>query len=236
MIISGYGLVTLIVLLIDHVIVWLFSLLTGNPKKWTVGIEILSLIFILFTIGLGNYFYSSLIYPQFRNLQALLIFQIFTLVVGIIPVTVITLIQQVRLAKQHLTTSAYLNTLINKETVEINMQKIVLIADNEKDNFNINLTDFLYTEASGNYLKIRFLENGKPKTTLLRCTLKSAESQLKPFPSIMKCHRAFLVNIEQIEKANGNAQGIRVQLRNTDEEIPVSRSYTKMLMDKIQKN
>jgi len=234
--ISGYGLVTLIVLFIDMLFFWLYSFMTGKPDKWTVGKEILSMAFILFTIGLGNYFYSSFIFPQFRNIQSLLIFQFFTLAVGIIPVTITTLRQQVRLAKENLKTSTFLNTILKQEVPEKSQETLTFIADNEKDSFHVSLTDFLYAEASGNYLKIRFLENSKPKNTLLRCTLKRAESQVEKFPSIVKCHRAFLINTDLIEKADGNAQGIRVKLRNTDEEIPVSRSFTKILMDKIGKN
>jgi len=50
----------------------------------------------------------------------------------------------------------------------------------------------------------------------------------------MKCHRAFLVNIANIEQAKGNAQGLRLQLKHTDDEIPVSRNYINDLRDKMK--
>lgn len=232
LVIAGYGLVTLLLLLMDHLCFWLYSRIRSNPRKWTVGKEIIFLALILFTIGLGNYFYSVSVFPMSKNVHTLLIFQFFTLAVGIIPVTIVTLMQQVRLAKINLTMATSFNRFLKKEDV-VQSQEIVTITA-EKELLTMNLPDFLYAEASGNYLKIYHLQNDKIKTNLLRCTLKSAENQLESFPTIVKCHRAFLVNTIQIVQANGNAQGLRIQLRNTGEEIPVSRSYTKMLMDKIQ--
>ena len=57
-----------------------------------------------------------------------------------------------------------------------------------------------------------------------RLTLKDLESALKPFPEIIRTHRSYLVNLNQIMGVVGNAQGYKLKLRDYDGTVPVSRN------------
>lgn len=46
-------------------------------------------------------------------------------------------------------------------------------------------------------------------------------------PFIIRCHRAFLVNIRMVVKVDGNSQGYKLNLEGCEEEVPVSRAYAK---------
>ena len=80
LVLLGYGVVTFVALVIN------LFLITNVFKKWfsvwTVGKQIVWLWWIIFTIGTGNYFYSSVLFPMFAGVKGFLIFQLFTLIIG----------------------------------------------------------------------------------------------------------------------------------------------------------
>ena len=83
------------------------------------------------------------------------------------------------------------------------------------------------------YIEIYYHKDGVLKNTLLRSTLKRTELQLEKHSSVLKCHRAFLVNASKIAEVKGNSQGLRLALKHTDTEIPVSRNFSKSLKEKL---
>jgi len=231
-IIVGYGSVTFIILIINLFFVTHILKKWFNRESWTIIKQILWLIWIIFTIGLGNYLYSSIVF-SFWTLYGFLIFQVYTLTVGIIPIVFLTIFQYNLLLSHNLKAAKdFNNSLINKEDI-LEKQIICLIADNQKDKFEIEFSNLLYIESSGNYIEIFFIRDDKLKNTILRCSLKRTELQVEMYSSIFKCHRAFLVNINKIIHVKGNAQGLRLVLKNTEIEIPVSRSLSKSLKDKM---
>lgn len=232
---AGYGLVTFAILSLDNL---LFRAVLRTQKKqtiWTVKKQILLLITILFTIGVGNFFYSAWLL-QFHNLLiGFLVFQFFTVAVGMIPVIIITLLNENIKNKAYIKQADILNANFpSMHKMEEPERTISLSDDNEKTQFVIPASNFLFAESTGNYLKIFYIKEEAVKSTLLRTTLTKAESQLENHSKIMKCHRAFLINIENIEHVKGNAQGLKLQLKYMDEEIPVSRNFTKDFRDRIE--
>jgi len=57
-----------------------------------------------------------------------------------------------------------------------------------------------------------------------RSTLSKLADELLVY-NIVRCHRSYLVNINAIKSVSGNAQGLKLQLKNTEQIIPVSRKY-----------
>jgi len=84
--------------------------------------------------------------------------------------------------------------------------------------------DLLYIEAVGNYVKVCQLCDGKVHTDMLRATSKQMEDDLKDYPMIVRCHRAFLVNLGQVEKIVSKAGSMQLVMKYNHEAIPVSRS------------
>ena len=125
------------------------------------------------------------------------------------------------------------NQSLNENPNENKHELITLLADNEKDSLEIELSDLLYIESNGNYIEVYFINENQLKNVLLRSTLKRTELQLERHSSVLKCHRAFLVNASQIAEVKGNSQGLRLALKHTDTEIPVSRNFSKSLKEKL---
>ncbi|MCX6309160.1 MAG: LytTR family DNA-binding domain-containing protein [Bacteroidia bacterium] len=232
--IAGYGLVTMIVLSIDSLLLKAYFKTKSGKSTWTVGKQIVMQVLILFTIGAGNYFYSAWHIHFYSPIIGFLVFQFFTTAVGLLPISIITILNENIRNKAFLKEARSMNesipTLHQEDAAE---NPIRLTGENDKNPLLLAVNDFLYAESSGNYLDVRFVKDGKVKSVLLRTTLTRAEGQLEQHSTIMKCHRAFLVNCENIVQVKGNAQGLRLQLNHTSDEIPVSRNYISDLRAKM---
>ena len=75
---------------------------------------------------------------------------------------------------------------------------------------------------------IQYLENETSKRELLRTTMKSLEDKLKPY-AVIRCHRSFMVNINNIEKVVGNAHKLNLYIPYSKLPVPVSRSYVPII-------
>lgn len=109
----------------------------------------------------------------------------------------------------------------------------ILLSGSTKDCLSLLPADLLYLEAFGNYVKIHYEVSGQVRQKLLRATIKQMEEALATCPSILRCHRAFLVNLDQVVRLQGNAGGYHLFFRQTEDEVPVSRAYTATVREKI---
>ena len=226
----GYGVVTFIVLVVNLVIVQ--KLFRKWFESWTVLKQICWLTWLIFCIGLGNFIYTAILSNHW-NWQIFILFQFFTLVVGLFPIVILTILNQNRLLAQNFKLANEFNQSLKDNPNENKHELITLLADNEKDSLEIELSDLLYIESNGNYIEVYFINENQLKNVLLRSTLKRTELQLEKHSSVLKCHRAFLVNASKIAEVKGNSQGHRLALKHTDTEIPVSRNFSKSLKEKL---
>jgi len=100
---------------------------------------------------------------------------------------------------------------------------IIEIQSALKEKLQISVEDLIYIESSGNYVNFYSTENEKTTRKTLRNSLNDIEKQLVDFPFCIRTHRAFMVNMNFILSKKGNAQGYRLKLKGTVDEIPVSR-------------
>ena len=233
---AGYGIVTFIVLIIDLFLFPLFLKDWFIPLKWTVIKQMIWQVWILFSIGLGNFIYSAPFLQFSDGLNAFFVFQFYTLVVGIIPIFIITILHQNSLLLKNLKLAGEMNADLHsaKESL-LPDEKVRIMAENNKDKLEINVSDFIYLGSTGNYVQVFYVVKNELRNILLRNTLKHIEQQVKKSHSIIKCHRAFLVNKDKIIRVKGNSQGLRLVLKDTIEEIPVSRNYSKGLLEILNK-
>ena len=233
-VIPGYGVVAFIVMTLNYYTFPYIFKKWFSEDNWTILKQFIWTAWMFFTIGIGIYLYNNIVFNLPFNLNVLLYFQLFSFAVGIMPVVFLTIINHNRLLSKNLKSANELNIKLKPAGKQPEKEQTVcLIADNDKDKLETELSDLLYIESVGNYLEVFYLKNEKFNSTLLRNTLKNAETQLAEYNSLVRCHRAFIVNIDQITKVKGNSQGLKLFLNNSDLEIPVSRGLAKSLKDKI---
>ncbi|RQO75211.1 hypothetical protein DBR43_07565 [Pedobacter sp. KBW06] len=105
-----------------------------------------------------------------------------------------------------------------------NREKIFVKAHVKIDDFNFHPADFLFARAEGNYVEITMRRANGLQKELRRISLKQLELQLAGYEGFLRCHRAYLVNIQQVADCSGNSQGYLLSFDDVAEEVPVSRA------------
>ena len=95
----------------------------------------------------------------------------------------------------------------------------------------IEISNLLYIEAVGNYVKVVSKRENEVKTNMLRATMKQMEDELQAYPMIVRCHRAYMVNLGQVEQISSNSRAMQLVMRHTHDAIPVSRSNVSKLKE-----
>jgi DNA-binding LytR/AlgR family response regulator len=78
------------------------------------------------------------------------------------------------------------------------------------------------------------LRDGKVFNDMLRATSKQMEEDLRPYPMIVRCHRAFLVNLQQVEQIISQAGTMQLRIKHCNEMLPVSRSNMAQVKNAIK--
>ena len=113
---------------------------------------------------------------------------------------------------------------------------IVTLTGSTSESATVKVPDLLYIEAVGNYVKVYHLKDGQVKTDMLRATSKQIEDELREHPMIVRCHRAFLVNLQQVERINSKSGTMQLLIKHCKDSIPVSRSNIAHVKDAIKQH
>jgi DNA-binding LytR/AlgR family response regulator len=107
------------------------------------------------------------------------------------------------------------------------------LSGNTKEHIKLYPANMLYAKVSGNYVAVYYVKNNKVEYKFLRMSLNQLSNSLQDYPCIVRCHRAFLVNTLSVVKVRGSSKGYRLELKNTDMAIPVSKSHVKIFNEKM---
>ncbi|MBE6267059.1 MAG: LytTR family transcriptional regulator [Prevotella ruminicola] len=113
---------------------------------------------------------------------------------------------------------------IPKQSSEMKLEEAFTLTGTTNESVTLQISDLLYLEAVGNYVKVNHLNNGEVRTDLLRATMKQMEETLQDYPMIVRCHRAFLVNLGQVEQIVSHSGSTQLLIKHCHESLPVSRS------------
>ena len=113
--------------------------------------------------------------------------------------------------------------------IDQNLQ--IMLEGNTNERVTLVISNLLYIEAVGNYVKVTQIHDGEVKTNMLRATMKQMEDALQGYPMIVRCHRAFMVNLGQVEQISSNSRAMQLVIRHSHDAIPVSRSNVNKLKE-----
>ena len=125
--------------------------------------------------------------------------------------------------------------LLNEELKKLSTNEIEKPGENPRpqdltltgttnESVSLQISYLLYIEAVGNYVKVTHLLDDQVRTDMLRATMKQMEETLQGYPMIVRCHRAFLVNLGQVEQIVSHSGSTQLLIKHCNESIPVSRS------------
>jgi hypothetical protein len=228
---AGYGLVTGLAIVANDRLLPLLWPRFFREENWSLLRQILFMSWVTLVIALGCHLLTV---PVFRGqgLPAPPLPQIvlFTFFIAVFPITIINLANHARLLRRNARVVQETNRRLAAPAQPPPAGSgaapcLELVAENDRDTFRVALSDLLYIQAEENYVQVHF-KGEKPGRALLRSSLTRIERQLRPFyPRLFRCHRACIVNLAQVARADGNAQGLKLTLRDSPAVIPVARRY-----------
>jgi hypothetical protein len=104
------------------------------------------------------------------------------------------------------------------------------------ESVTLQISHLLYIEAVGNYVKVSHLRDNQVHADMLRATMKQMEETLQNYPMIVRCHRAFLVNLSQVEQIVSHSGSTQLIVKHCHESLPVSRSNMSTIKEAIKLN
>lgn len=227
----GFGaLCTVVIVLLNGFIPWIFPN-AFQEQNWTVGKEISWSLMHCAVIGLGNSLYVVWLGASEWTWELLLTFEAYTVAVGLFPITVSTLLREVRLSRLYREQSSELTGHLHRHNAH--HSPVTLPSDNKNEALTIDPENLLFIEATDNYVTVYYQDSDGVTKSVLRSTLKAQEEALAEIPGMFRAHKSYLVNCNRIAKVSGNAQGYKLQLEGVERQIPVSRKQNEELRKRV---
>ena len=88
----------------------------------------------------------------------------------------------------------------------------------------------MFIRSDNIYIEIYYRIEDSVKKELIRNKLKYTEDILAEYPEFCKCHRSFIVNLKNVKDIKISSQKYYLTFREIDEKIPISRSYSKEIV------
>lgn len=231
---SGFGLITSLSLFVNIFLLNFIFLKFRDETNWKLKHEMLMVIYVLFFISVMNTFYKAFIYHKNLHAGDFAEFIYYTFAIGFLPVLLGLLFAYNKNLKKNLTEANKLNLNLPSPEVAQNDELVNITDETGKEKISLKLDDLYFIKAAGNYTEIFIKEQDSLKPLLLRASLKKAEETFSSFASVFKCHRTYIVNLDKVKEILGNSQGYLLLFEYEGYSVPVSRSYSKELSEKLK--
>ncbi|MFD2588356.1 LytR/AlgR family response regulator transcription factor [Croceitalea marina] len=198
-----------------------------HSEKWTIVKEILLQFCCILIISAFNSLHN---YNWWRNIdlyQNFFIFLKITTSIGIFPIIGLIFFKERTLSKRNIETARLLYNQLPPAAVEETITVQIQEESVKESPIVMQLSEFVYAQSEGNYVKIYYLDENALVYKLVRLSLKKLEIQLEAISQIKRCHRSYLINMQHIITIDGNARSLTLQLEKVATSIPVSRSFSK---------
>jgi len=228
----GFGLLTFSVLIFNDFVLRRWMPRFFNESNWTVWKSILYSFFNISSVAWSNIAYSHIFkLNETKGWPSDGLLLICTLFMGLFPAFVVVQFN-LRAKRYYQSKSAVLK---NHSSLNYLDQKICFLDEKNRPVFELYPEQLLFVESADNYSSIYYdnLNERDPDRTLIRNTLSKIQETINR-PEIIRCHRSYLVNLFQVDKISGNAQGLRLHMKNQEMSIPVARAMTKEVLSKIK--
>ncbi len=235
LIVFGYGLITLLIMLVNFLGLPVLFKSLFKLEDWNILKELLFVIWNIVLISVCNWKYNLIANDGTIVQHSLFSFIAITISVGIFPVIFLIFISERNLYKNHSDKALKLSTGIETYKVQKPENNVITInSDNSKDFFKGEMKSILYVASEGNYSQIFYKKNNSVEKKLIRISMKNIEEQIEQFNGLVRCHRSYFVNIQNVKNVIGNARSSYINLHDIDLQIPVSRNFSRALLIRFQ--
>ncbi len=227
---ASFGLVTLIVMFLGEIFE---SKIIKRKKTENKLREIIIDFWIVIPIACANWFVANL--WGYKTNFGFLIMLFITLIIGIIPFAIMYLfMERKRYRESYFELSEKMHQNQVKEKKE--PENIEIISENIGEKITFKSNELLYVKAEGNYALFCCLQNERTIKKLMRISLNKIMEQieLQEQTSFIRNHKSYIVNLDNVDKVVGNSKQYNFHIKHTDLFIPVSRTFSKEIIEKIR--
>lgn len=213
-----------------------------NKKKWTIANNVLYLSSFLFMTGISIFLYdyhivsgySFLDYANPYFTERIVIDVCGTFSIGVFPLYISYLLEKNYYLKKNLDETIYVAETSSHVRKEYPDCGCIVMKGETKESLEVRPDIIVYIESSGNYVNI-YYNNGVVEKKTIRIAIKKVEQQLSEYSFFVRCHRAFIVNMNYVAKFGRNSLGYRISLVGCEDDIPVSRTYLSNVKELLKK-
>lgn len=108
----------------------------------------------------------------------------------------------------------------------------IVLTGSTREQIEVEASSILFLTSESNYVKVLHLDAaGKVQSRMIRQTMSNVEAQLNAYPGIIRCHRAFIVNLQHVRHATSSPSGLQLTLDATTLHVPVSKTYLSLVKE-----
>jgi len=199
-----------------------------RSATWNIKKEIAWDTWMLFTTLAGYFFVNNSL-----GIEKFVFYTVIKLVlIAVIPITLLIIINHNKILRSNLKLADDMSKKLweNKRVQE----KIITFNSNyQKDSLSIKISSLLLVKSANNYIEVFWKEGKSIKNQMVRCSMTYTEELVKEYKFIFKCHRSYIININYIDKIEGNSQGYKLFFEDFSIPVPVSRNSISKLQELI---
>lgn len=125
-------------------------------------------------------------------------------------------------------------TPVVDEIEEESIETEVSFIGGTHETLTVPASSIIYVTSESNYLRVVYHQEGAPaKQRLIRMTMIQAEEVLSKYPRILRCHRAFIVNLDYVVHFSSGGGSYSLRLKDNTQSIPVSKTYLQTIRERI---
>ncbi len=220
----GYGVIVFTIVFLNHSIAYRYF---KNHFLSTAGFVVWYLINTITIAAVSSIFNDLIFNTVFFTFDSFIKFQYFIFILLLIPTIILIItIRSNRIKNTYIIQTKHTKSLINQE--------IVIHAENPSNDLRIDISGLFYLTSINNYIRIYYLKDTKIKDIRMRSTLKKVEKDLKEHSNFIRCHKGYIVNLRKVNKVSKDFSGTKLHLNQIQETIPVSRSLTKSIKERLK--
>jgi len=222
-ILATFGAITLVLLSIFRIIIPSLFSKVFSEEQWNLKKEILiDFLFLAFNTVAFSFFakYVGRIPITFHVVIIILIITLCAIAAIIIVTEFHSLKQQV----ENLSESSDISEPDDGKEIEEDVE-IEFESENKSEYFHLFLQQIMLIKSANNYIEVIYKQGDRISKRLIRNTLKTTEELFSKYPSMIRCHRSFIINKNYIQHVSKGADGLKLTLFDYPQEIHVSRQY-----------
>lgn len=201
-----------------------------DPKRYTIGKYIFLCLGNTMLVNIFNWIYTRTAGADILPHYDFIPFTLFTFSVGVFPVLFLTFVIDKIMLIQKTRETIKQQTRPPVVTEQDMMKEFTIRNKNGAVQLHFSGKDFICARSNENYTFIFYRMDGQTRKELVRIPISHFHEQVKDGPTIVRCHRCNVVNLQYVKQVNGNSRSLELELEYLDEPVAVSREFPRSLL------